>query len=71
MKEWMNDQKRFFDFAETLHFGSTPKVIFSIFGVWRENFLMGLKIDFWFEILEILVQIPYGVVIEIFDLKKV
>ena len=28
------------------------------FGIKRENFLMGLKIDFKFEILEILVQKP-------------
>ena len=40
------DQKRFSDFAETLHIDSTPKVNFLIFGVKRENFLMGLKIDF-------------------------
>ena len=44
------EQKRFSDFAETLHIDSTPKVIFFIFGVKRENFLMGLKIDFKFEI---------------------
>ena len=44
----MNEKKRFSDFAETLHIDSTPKVIYFIFGVKRENFLMGLKIDFEF-----------------------
>ena len=44
----MNEKKRFSDFAETLHIDSTPKVNFLIFGVKRENFLMGLKIDFEF-----------------------
>ena len=43
------DQKRISDFAETLHIDSTPKVNFLIFGVKRENFLMGLKIDFEIE----------------------
>ena len=43
-----NETKRFSDFAETLHIDSTPKVNFLIFGVKRENFLMGLKIDFEF-----------------------
>ena len=38
-------QKRFFNFAETLHTESTPKVILFIFGILRENFLMGLKIE--------------------------
>ena len=38
-------QKRFFNFAETLHTEITPKVIFFIFGILRENFLMGLKIE--------------------------
>ena len=44
----MNDdeKKRFSDFAETLHIDSTSKVNFLVFGVKRENFLMGLKIDF-------------------------
>ena len=43
----MNDEKkRFSDFAETWLIDSTPKVNFLIFGVKRENFLMGLKIDF-------------------------
>ena len=46
-------------FVETLHTFSTPKVIFFILGIKRENFLMGLKIDFKFEILEILVQNPH------------
>ena len=50
----MNDEKkRFSDFAETLHIDSTPKVIYFIFGVKRENFLMGLKIDFKFEIFDL------------------
>ena len=49
----------FSDFAETLHTFSTPKVIFLLFGIKRENFLMGLKIDFKFQILEILVQNPH------------
>ena len=40
------DPKMFFDFAETLHIDSTPKVNFLVFGVKRENFLVGLKIDF-------------------------
>ena len=51
--------KMFSDFAETLHTFSTPKVIFFILGIKRDNFLMGLKIDFKFEILEILVQKPH------------
>ena len=42
----MNEKKQFSDFAETLHIDSTSKVNFLIFGVKRENFLMGLKIDF-------------------------
>ena len=56
----MNDdeQKMFRKFLETWHTFSAPKVIFLIFGVRRENFLMGLKIDFKFEILGILVQNP-------------
>ena len=41
-----DEKKRFSDFAETLHVNSTPQVNFLIFGVKRENFLMGLKIDF-------------------------
>ena len=44
--EWMMKKKRFSDFAETLHVDSIPQVNFLIFGVKRENFLMGLKIDF-------------------------
>ena len=48
---WMMRKKRFSDFAETLHIESTWEVIFLIFGVWRENFLMGIKIDFKYEIL--------------------
>ena len=36
-------------FLETWHTFSSPKVIFLIFGVRRENFLMGLKINFKFE----------------------
>ena len=42
-------QKRFFNFAETLHTESTPKVILFIFGILRENFLVGLKIEIEFE----------------------
>ena len=42
----VSEQKRFSDFAETWLIDSTPKVNFLIFGVKRENFLMGLKIDF-------------------------
>ena len=50
---WMVDRggwskKKFFNFAETLHTESTPKVIILLFGIWRENFLVGLKIDFNF-----------------------
>ena len=57
--EWMNEKKMFRKFVETLHTFSTPKVIFFILGIKRENFLMGLKIDFKFQILEILVQNPH------------
>ena len=39
-------EKKFSDFSQNLHIDSTPKVKFLIFGVKRENFLMGLKIDF-------------------------
>ena len=39
-------KKKFSDFSQNLHIDSTPKVNFLIFGVKRENFLMGLKIDF-------------------------
>ena len=73
----MMKKKKFSDFAETLHIDSTPKVIYFIFGVKRENFLMGLKIDFKFEIFdlkkwEIFLQNeksgnPFT---KIFDLKK-
>ena len=58
----MNDddeEKMFRKFLETWHTFSAPKVIILIFGVRRENFLMGLKIDFKFEILGILVQNPH------------
>ena len=41
-------EKKFFDFSQNLHIDSTPKDNFLIFGVKRENFLMGLKIDFEF-----------------------
>ena len=41
-----DDPKMFSDFAETLHVDSTLQVNFSMFGVKRKNFLMGLKIDF-------------------------
>ena len=48
---WMVDgggwvEKKFFNFSQNLHIDSTPKDNFLIFGVKRENFLMGLKIDF-------------------------
>ena len=59
MMMMMNEKKMFRKFVETLHTFSTPKVIFFILGIKRENFLMGLKIDFKFEILEILVQNPH------------
>ena len=39
-------EKKFFNFSQNLHIDSTPKDNFLIFGVKRENFLMGLKIDF-------------------------
>ena len=55
----MSEQKIFRKFPETWHTFSTPKVIFFILGIKRENFLMGLKIDFKFQILEILVQNPH------------
>ena len=49
---WMVDgwsKKKFSDFGQNLHIDSTPKDNFLIFGVKRENFLMGLKIDFEIE----------------------
>ena len=49
----------FSDHAENLVIHRSNKVIFFILGDKRENFLMGLKIDFKFEILEILVQNPH------------
>ena len=51
-------KKKFFNFAETLHTESTPKVIILLFGIWRENFLMGLKIEIEFENLRFFVQNP-------------
>ena len=39
-------EKKFFNFSQNLHIDSNPKDNFLIFGVKRENFLMGLKIDF-------------------------
>ena len=51
-------KKRFFNFAETLHTESTPKVIIFIFGIWRDNFVMGLKIEIEFENLGFFVQNP-------------
>ena len=36
-----------------MHIDSTPKVIYFIFGIKRENILMGLKIDFKFEIFDL------------------
>ena len=59
MMMMMNEKKRFSDFAETWHTCSSDKINLEIFGVWRDNFLMGLKIDFKFQILEILVQNPH------------
>ena len=56
----MSEKKKFRKFLETWHTFSAPKVIFLIFAVRRENFLMGLKMDFKFEILGILVQNPQG-----------
>ena len=44
MNAWM--KKRFSDFDENLHNKSTYKAIILIFGVGRENFLMGLKFNF-------------------------
>ena len=44
------EQKRFFDFAETLHINNNPQDNFEIFRVKRENFLVGLKFNFEFEI---------------------
>ena len=52
-------QKRFFNFAETLHTESTPKVIILLFGIWRDNFVMGLKIEIEFENLGFFVQNPH------------
>ena len=49
----MMKKKRFSDFAETSHIDNTPKVIYFVFGVKSENFLMGLKIDFKFEIFDL------------------
>ena len=46
MMMMMMKKKRFSNFAETLHIDTSPKVNFLILGVKRENFLMGLKIDF-------------------------
>ena len=60
---WMVDgwvPKRFFDFAETLHTYNTPKVIFFILGKKCDNFLMGLKIDFKFEICKFWFKISMG-----------
>ena len=53
--------KMFSDFAETLHTFSTPKVIFFILGIKRENFLMGLKIDFKFEIFPLVIRIFFEI----------
>ena len=51
----MNDEKkRFFDFAETWLKESSGRITKSIITVKRENFLMGLKIDFEVENLGIL-----------------
>ena len=40
--------KMFSNFGDTLQTFSTPKVFFFFLGIKRENFLMGLKIDFKF-----------------------
>ena len=58
-------KKRFSDF-QTLYVDGTLNEHFLIFGVRRENFVMGLKIDFSFEILEIVVQIANGLVAPFF-----
>jgi len=42
----MNEKKRFSDFAETWLKESSGRITKSIITVKRENFLMGLKIDF-------------------------
>ena len=54
-----DDKKRFSDFAETWLNKSLGRITKYIITVKRENFLMGLKIDFKFEILGILVQNPH------------
>ena len=51
----------FSDFAETLHTFSTPKVISFILGIKLENFLMGLKIDFKFEISALVIRIFFEI----------
>ena len=48
--EWMNEKKRFSDFAETLHNKRTYKVKFLIFGVWRKTLLGVRYLDFCVEI---------------------
>ena len=42
----MNEKKRFSDFAETWLKENSSRITKSIITVKRENFLMGLKIDF-------------------------
>ena len=44
----MNEKKRFSDFSETWLKKSSGRITKSIITVKRENFLMGLKIDFEF-----------------------
>ena len=52
-------KKKFSDFAQNFFRCSSDKINLEIFGVLRNNFLMGLKINFKFEILGILVQNPH------------
>ena len=52
------EKKRFFNFTETWHSFSTWKVNIFIFGVKRNNSLVGLQIDFNLEILGVLAQHP-------------
>ena len=56
---WWMVEKKFSDFAQNFFRCSSDKINLEIFGVLRNNFLMGLKINFKFEILGILVQNPH------------
>ena len=51
-------KKKFFHFAETLHTESTLKVIILLFGIWRDDFVMGLKNEIEFENLGFFAQNP-------------